>query len=268
MRTSPLQAGFFDQLADPQGMRVMFDHLPDVFMFAKDSEGRFMAANTAFCLRYGLKQERELIGEPDEKFVPHEVAEAYREDDRRVIRSGRPIFGRLELFYDAQHRLDWFITTKLPLHDRRGRVIGVMGMIRRDQRRLAQHDLREVSAAMQFAREHRREAVTTAALAKAIHVSERQLQRRLQTALSISPSELLMRARIQSAAEELASTSKPIIEIAMDHGFCDQSAFTLQFRKRTGLPPREFRLMQQGRAATQGPTTTSRTKRFVLAGKV
>lgn len=268
MRTSPLQTDFFGKLADPQGMRVMFDHLPDVFMFAKDSEGRFMAANTAFCRRYGLKQERDLIGEPDEKFVPHDVADAYREDDRRVIRSGRPILGRLELFYDEQHQLDWFITTKLPLHDRRGKVIGVMGMIRRDQRRLAHHDLREVSAAMQFAREHRHEVVTTAALAKAVHMSERQLQRRLQTALGMSPSELLMRARIQSSAEELASTSKTIIEVALDHGFCDQSAFTLQFRKRTGLPPREFRLMQQGSAKPHGPVTFSRTKRRVLVGKV
>jgi AraC-like DNA-binding protein len=77
-----------------------------------------------------------------------------------------------------------------------------------------------------------------------------------------------MRARIQSAAEELASTSKTIIEVALDHGFCDQSAFTLQFRKRTGLPPREFRLMQQGQVRLHGPTTFSRAKRLELAGKV
>lgn len=226
----------------------MFDHLPDVFMFAKDSAGQFMAANTAFCRRYGLNQEHELVGEADEKFVPIEVAEAYREDDRRVIRSGKPILERLELFYDEQHQLDWFVTTKLPLRDRRGKIVGVMGMIRRDQRRLAQHDMLEVSAAIDFAREHRHEVATIADLAKSIHMSERQLQRRLHSALGMSPSELLMRARIQSAAEELVATSKPIMDVALDHGFCDQSAFTLQFRKRTGFPPREFRLLQQGRA--------------------
>lgn len=245
MRSPPLQTEFLARIADPQAMRVMFDHLPDVFIFVKDAAGRFMTANRAFCRRYGLQTEVDLIGERDEKFVPGEIAEAYREDDRRVMRSGQPITGRLELFYDEQHQLDWFLTTKLPLHDRRGKVIGVMGMARRDERRLAHHEVREVMAAAQFAREHRRRAVTTAELAQAIHVSERQLQRKVQAALGISPSELLLRARIQSAAEDLAKTSKPIAEIALDHDFCDQSAFTLQFRKRTGVTPREFRLIQQ-----------------------
>lgn len=227
-------------------MRAMFDHLPDVFLFVKDTEGRFIAANHAFCRRCGLETESDLIGERDEKFVPAEIAEAYRSDDRRVMLGGRPILQRLELFYDEQHQLDWFLTTKLPLHDRSGKVIGIMGMARRDERRLVHHEVREVIAAVQFAREHRRKAVTTAELARAVHVSERQLQRKLHSSLGISPSELLLRARIQSAAEDLAKSSKSINDIALDHAFCDQSAFTLQFRKRTGVTPREFRLIQQG----------------------
>jgi PAS domain S-box-containing protein len=245
MKAAALQASFLSRVADPQAMRVMFDHLPDIFVFVKDTEGRFMAANSAFCRRYGLENEGGLIGEKDEKFVPSEIAEAYREDDRRVTRSGRPILSRLELFYDEQHQLDWFLTTKLPLHDRRGKAIGVMGMIRSDDRLLAVHNVREVMAAVRFAREHCHRAATTTELAKAAHVSERQLQRKVQAALGMSPSELLLRARIKSAAEALAMKSNSIAEIALEHGFCDQSAFTLQFRKRTGHTPREFRLIQQ-----------------------
>ena len=70
--------------------------------------------------------------------------------------------------------------------------------------------------------------------------------RKLRTALGLSPYELLLRTRIQSAAEELAKTSTPIVEIALNHSFCDQSAFTQQFRKRTGMTPNEFRKRHQG----------------------
>jgi AraC-like DNA-binding protein len=51
----------------------------------------------------------------------------------------------------------------------------------------------------------------------------------------------MLRMRIQAAAEALARTHDSIDRIAFAHGFCDQSAFTQQFRKRTGLTPRQFR---------------------------
>jgi AraC-like DNA-binding protein len=72
------------------------------------------------------------------------------------------------------------------------------------------------------------------------------LHRKLRAALGLSPYELLLRTRIQSAAEALAKTSAPIINVALEHGFCDQSAFTQQFRKRTGMTPKEFRRRHQG----------------------
>ncbi len=132
------------------------------------------------------------------------------------------------------------------MRDKRGKVIGVMGITRRDEDRMLQHEVREVSAAVQYAREHCHEVITTAELARAAGVSERHLHRKLRIALGLSPYELLLRTRIQFAAEALAKTSTPIIQVALDHGFCDQSAFTQQFRKRTGMTPREFRKRHQG----------------------
>ncbi|MFC5456374.1 AraC family transcriptional regulator [Prosthecobacter fluviatilis] len=241
-----LQADFFARIADPQGVRAIFEHMPGVFFFMKDDRGRHIAANSATFQRFGIRSERELVGAMDEKFFPPEVAKAYREDDQKVIRSGRPLINRLEVWYDEQRNLNWFLCTKLPVKDRRGKVIGVMGITRRDEDRMRHHDVREVAAAMHFADEHCQEAVTTGDLARAVGVSERHLHRKLRAALGLSPYELLLRTRIQSAAEALAKSSTPIIQIALDHGFCDQSAFTQQFRKRTGMTPREFRRRHQG----------------------
>ncbi len=240
-----LQAEFFARIADPQGVRAIFEHMPGVFFFMKDSQGRHIAANSATFERFGIRSERELIGAMDEKFFPPEVAKAYREDDQRVIRSGKPLINRLEVWYDEQRTLTWFLCTKLPVRDKRGKVIGVMGITRRDEERMHQHEVREVTAAVHYARAHCHEVATTATLARAVGVSERHLHRKLRAALGLSPYELLLRARIQSAAEALAKTTTPIIEIALEHGFCDQSAFTQQFRKRTGITPKEFRRRHQ-----------------------
>ena len=222
-----LQADFFARIADPQSVRAIFEHLPGVFFFLQDDQGRHISANSATFERFGIKSERELVGELDEKFFPPEVAKAYREDDQNVIRSGKPLINRLEVWYDEQRHLNWFLCTKLPVRDKRGRVIGVMGITRRDEDRMHHHDVREV---------------TTAELARAAGLSERHLHRKLRTALGVSPYELLLRTRIQSAAEALAKTSAPIVEIALNHSFCDQSAFTQQFRKRTGMTPKQFRM--------------------------
>ncbi len=246
MASPRLQAEFFARIADPQAVREIFEHLPGVFFFVKDDQGRHIAANSATYARFGIKGEEELVGAMDEKFFPPEVAKAYREDDQRVIRSGKPIINRLEVWYDEQHRLDWFLATKLPVRDRRGKVIGVMGITRRDEDRLRHHDVREVTEAVRMARENVHRVLGTAELARTVGLSERQLHRKIKAALGLSPYELLLRTRVQAAAEVLARTSTPISEVALDHGFCDQSAFTQQFRKRTGMTPKEFRQRQVG----------------------
>lgn len=246
MPSSRLQADFFARIADPQAVREIFEHLPGVFFFMKDDRGRHIAANSATYARFGIKGEDELVGAMDEKFFPAEVAKAYREDDQRVIRSGKPIINRLEVWYDEQHRLDWFLATKLPVRDRRGQVIGVMGITRRDEDRLRHHDVREVTEAVRLARVNVHRVLGTAELSRTVGLSERQLHRKLKAALGLSPYELLLRTRVQAAAEVLARTSTPISEVAFDHAFCDQSAFTQQFRKRTGMTPKEFRRRHQG----------------------
>lgn len=247
-----LQKDFFSRLAEPQAVRAMFEHLPDVFFYMKDDHGRFVAANTATCLRCGLARERDLIGTVDTDFFPAEIARAYCDDDRNVMRTGKPLIDRLELFYDEQRGLDWFLTTKLPLRDVQGAIIGIMGITRRDQKRMMDREVVEATSAVQFATDNVRRAATAADMAEALGVSERHLYRKLRAALGSTPYELLLRTRIRFAADELARTSRPIIEIALEHGFCDQSAFTQQFRKRVGQTPREFRRRHGMMAGTAG----------------
>lgn len=242
MAKADIQAEFFARIGDPQAVRAIFEHMPGVFFFVKDAQGRHIAANSPTFARFGIKSEKELIGHTDERWFPEEVAKGFREDDQRVIRSGKPLINRLEVWYDEQRNLTWFLTTKLPVRDHQGRIIGVMGITRRDEERMMHHDVREVTTAVTYARKNTDRNLKAAELARASGLSERHLHRKLQETLGITPHELLLRTRIQAAAEALAKTSAPIIEIALQHGFCDQSAFTQQFRKRTGLTPKQFRI--------------------------
>ena len=50
--------------------------------------------------------------------------------------------------------------------------------------------------------------------------------------------------RIRKAAEALENTARPVMEIAMDSGFDNVSYFNLQFRRRFGMTPREFRAIK------------------------
>jgi AraC-like DNA-binding protein/mannose-6-phosphate isomerase-like protein (cupin superfamily) len=79
-------------------------------------------------------------------------------------------------------------------------------------------------------------------LARIAHMSRRSFLRVFQSATGTSPLAWLIDQRIQRACSLLRQTDKQITEIAFDVGFNDSNYFTRQFRKATGLSPREYRL--------------------------
>jgi AraC-like DNA-binding protein len=249
MNPRRLQKDFFTRLADPSALRQIFEHLPDVYFFVKDTGGRMIAASPVILARLGLKSEEEFIGRTDFEVYPKRLAEAYTADDAQVFRTGKPLLNRLEIWFDEVRNSEWCVTTKVPLRGRDGKVIGLMGITRRDQGRLALQPAGEAARAVEFLRRHSGRTITAAELAKHLAVSERTLNRKINEAFGISPYELTLRVRIQKSAEALLLTRDDIAGIALAHGFCDQSAFTHHFRKRMGTTPKKFRLRHAGRIA-------------------
>lgn len=228
-------------MADPQSFRFMFEHLPDVFFFVKDEQSRMIAASSAVFERLGLNSEADMIGRSDADFFPKAIASGFRRDDLTVIREKKPLVNRMEVWYDHQRQLDWFVTTKLPVYDRSGQVIGVMGVTRPDTNHLHHGSRHEISSIIEFIKKNCSRSVSTSELAEHFAMSERTLNRKVKQYVGASPYELVLRIRIQLAAEALLSDDAPITELAAKFGFCDQSAFTVQFRKRIGMTPLQFR---------------------------
>jgi AraC-like DNA-binding protein len=246
MRFNRLQNLFFASMGHSQEFLALFEHLPGVFFFAKDAEGRFIAANNATMQRLGVMDPSKFIGTTDEDYVPDELVKDFRDDDRQVMKTGKPLLNQLEAWLDEQRELQWFLTTKLPIKGKNGRNIGVMAVIRRYEADREQYSIKEAADAVALLKANPQHVLTTGALAKAVGTSERTLHRKIYQAMGLTPYELILRIRIRAAAQKLVSTNDTISEIALNHGFCDQSAFTKHFRQRTGVTPRQFRLRHQG----------------------
>jgi methyl-accepting chemotaxis protein len=108
-------------------LRTLIDNLPDL-IYVKDVTGRFLLANVAEARIMGAKSPNELLGKNDFDFHPKDLATLYHEDEQTVIRSGTPLLAREEEARHPSGNLVRLETTKIPLRDANGKVIGLVGI--------------------------------------------------------------------------------------------------------------------------------------------
>lgn len=228
---------------DPtQLFQRLFDHIPGVYFFAKDRSGHLMFASEGLLRRYGMADDSEFIGRTDFDINPDAMAQAYVDDDKRILAGKARLVERIELWWDSQGIPDWFLVTKLPLYDKRHRVQGVMGTLRRPDAAERQLPVfQTVAQAVEIMRREFAQPVVMEEVARRCGQSLRQLQRHFQSAFGISPQEFLIKTRVLSAVRLLEETSLTSNEIAQQCGFVDASSFTQHFRRRTGSAPAAYR---------------------------
>ncbi|HEU4780469.1 MAG TPA: ATP-binding protein [Steroidobacteraceae bacterium] len=107
-------------------LRTMIDLIP-AFIYAKDAQSRFTAANKLVANRMGVEPS-ELIGKTDFDFFPREHAERFFADEQALIQSGMPLINREEVAFDKTRGMDRMIlTSKIPLRDAAGNLTGIVG---------------------------------------------------------------------------------------------------------------------------------------------
>lgn len=97
-------------------------------VFWKDAESRYLGCNAAFARDAGLSQPEDLIDKDDFQLAWHEQADQYRADDRQVMDSGQPKLNYEEQQTGPDGRHIWIRTSKVPLRDPGGTVIGMLGI--------------------------------------------------------------------------------------------------------------------------------------------
>ncbi|MEM7698678.1 MAG: AraC family transcriptional regulator, partial [Verrucomicrobiota bacterium] len=209
---------------------------------AKDLGGRFVFVNQSLLRALGIKDIDQLLGHDDFDLFDPKLAEQYQAEDRLVITTGSPITNQVWLVPHPDGTLHWYLSSKSPLRDPKGEVIGVAGIMRDfDHAGELVGPYRELSPAITYAQNHYCEAVSISDLAKETRLSVSTLERRFKSLFKISPSTYLIRLRLHRARRLLSETTDPISEIATECGFYDQSHFTKIFRREVGMTPKRFR---------------------------
>ena len=237
-----VQREFLAQIGPVETVRELFEYLPGVFFFAKDRESRMMCASRATCERLGCVNEMEVVGKTDNDFYPKELAAKFLIDDQRVINSGQALINKVEIGYNKQRVLDWIVTSKFPLNNSSGEIIGLVGVFRSyEGSRKLLLPYSQISKIVEYILENHRERISVADVSAKSNLSPRQLNRKFNDAFGMSVQDFLTKTRIQGSSDALLNTPSSISEIARQYGFCDQSAFTQSFRKHTGITPLKFR---------------------------
>lgn len=219
-----------------------FDDIPGLLYIVKDRDSRVMAISPGSVKRMGYQREEEVIGRPLQEYLPQELADKFRADDLWVLSHGEARRDMVEIWFDSEGKRDWIVTSKYPLRDTRGSIIGVIGILQNlevRQKRLA--ELGPVGKAVDCIRARLGEVLMVSEIARCAGLSERQLQRLFRRVLGQSIQQYIIRTRVHAAAHELTHSERNITEIALMFGFNDQSALSNTFRTVTGFSPRAYR---------------------------
>jgi PAS domain S-box-containing protein len=239
---SDIKHEFMNDLASGPGFEQLFNHLRDVCFFAKNLQGLFVMGNENFARQCGVRSEDDLLGKSDFDFFPPDLAGIYVRDDQQVMRTGRSIINRVELFVDSDGQLNWFATTKIPMLNRAGDIIGVAGTTQDIHKAHSSiHPYKQMPLVVEFIKNNFREQIGVAELAGLVNLSVSQFQRRFKSIFHITPLQYINRIRINAACRRLRESNDTISTVAQRCGFYDHSYFTKQFVKNIGMRPKEYR---------------------------
>jgi len=240
MPRAPSPSTLLDRVA-PQVLDL-FDALPDVHLFVKDCESRFVRVNEAWLSLHGCGSAAEPLGKTDYDYHPPALAAQYVAEDRRVMRSGRPLRDQAWLVADHEGLPQWYLCTKLPLFDADGTVSGIAGILRPfDQAGKTPDEYKRLTPVLEHVVAAYRRPLPVAELARRAGLSPSQLQREFRRLFGMSVGDYILRLRLVMARRWLRTTTDAVGRIAIDCGFYDQAHFTRAFKKHTGQTPLEFR---------------------------
>ena len=129
-------------------LNSLFNNLPEHIYF-KDTESRFIRISASLSKHFGLKDPSEAVGKTDYDFFSTEHAQQAYKDEMEILRIGRTLsIEEKETWSDIPDT--WVLTTKMPMYDEKGEIIGTFGISRNiTDRKIAEDSLRLKSRTLQ-----------------------------------------------------------------------------------------------------------------------
>lgn len=248
----------FGQLAQPFTGEEVFDWLPDVVFFIKNTRTEYVVVNQTLVERCGRQSKAELVGRRADELFPAPLGRNYRLQDEQVLHDGTAIRDQLELHFYPTGRCGWCLTKKAPLRGSNGAVVGLVG-ISKDLQAANERsaDFVGVADAVERIRCHYDQPLQVGDLAACAALSVYQFEQRIRRIFQVTAGQLIQKVRMEAAVALLLQTRDSIALIASKCGYSDQSAFTRKFREAVGLSPAEYRRTFAAAAAKHPGSGTS-----------
>jgi AraC-like DNA-binding protein len=237
----------------------LFDTLSDTYYFAKNKAGQFVWGNRLLQEQHDVADVNDIIGKTDHDFLRRDIADRIRADDLSVIETGVTVKNKLEVIGGANGALTWLFTTKAPIRNREGEIVGIEGFSRDAQR---SQDIiapfHEFKACIEYLQEHLTENISIDHLARLSCMSLSTFERKFKHHFSLTPKQYILQMKVHEACR-LLPTATSIARVALETGFGGQSYFTKQFRSVVGITPRQYLLsLAAGRLSTNRRTASVR----------
>lgn len=245
---NPVQRHFFARLADSRQMLEALDQLPGAMFMIKNLDSRYVFMSRALKEAIHLAPDFDVVGKSDFDLFPRIIAESYRQNDLLVFDNNRPLIKEIHATSFFDHPSSWAWSSKYPLHDPKGKVIGLI-TINEKYNDVAGHDheLNRLLLAIDHVRHHYAGRITIADLARRCAFSETHFMRVFKQRMKMTPYAFVEQVRMFHAIDALRRTATSVAEIAIDCGFYDPSSFVKRFKRFTGLAPLAYRRQQQDR---------------------
>ncbi|TDX98178.1 PAS domain S-box protein [Thiohalophilus thiocyanatoxydans] len=107
-------------------LQTLFQTIPDL-IWLKDTDGIYLRCNPMFEQFFGAS-EADIIGKTDYDFVNRQLADFFREHDRKALASNKPLQNEEQLTFSSNGYQGIFETTKTPMFDKHGELVGVLGI--------------------------------------------------------------------------------------------------------------------------------------------
>jgi PAS domain S-box-containing protein len=118
-----------DSLDDGFLFRALLDTMPDS-VYVKDRDARLLRVSQSMVRNLGLTDRGDLVGKSDVDLFGADFGHRTYIEDLRVMETDEPIAGLIESRLLEDSGQNWTLTTKLPVHDEAGNVIGLFGITR------------------------------------------------------------------------------------------------------------------------------------------
>lgn len=108
-------------------LRLLIDSLPGT-IYVKDADGRKIIANKYDVDNIGANCEADVMGKTDVELFPNEIGLRGYQNDLEILKTGRALYNKEEVFYEKDGTPFWLSTSKIPVFDENGKVHRILGI--------------------------------------------------------------------------------------------------------------------------------------------